>query len=134
MTVPIISPYSKRALAACGITAIVEAILVVSMTEPVPVLLLFALGPILFLAVIVWRRRTHPTRSRRLAGVAIGAGAFGIGAFAVAFLRLQTNSPPDQPSIAPLAVPLVQWIAVLFVWIAIARDESREQRANASPK
>ena len=132
MTIPIISPYAKRALAACGITAIVEAILVVSMTEPV--LLLFALGPILFLAVIVWRRRTHPARSRRLAGVALGAGAFGIGAFAVAFLRLQTNPPPDQPSIAPLAVPLVQWIAVLFVWIAIARDESREQRANASPK
>lgn len=132
MTVPIISPFAKRALAACGITAVVEGILVVSMAEPV--LLLFAIGPIIFLAVIVWRRRTHPTRSRRLAGVAIGAGAFGIGAFAVAFLRFQTNPQPDQPSIAPLAVPLLQWIAVLFVWIAIARDESREQRANPIPK
>ena len=133
MTVPAVSPFAKRALAACGITAVVEAILVVSMAEP-PVLLLFALGPILFLAVIVWRRRTHPTRSRRLAGVALGAGAFGIGAFVVAFLRFHNNPQADQASIAPLAVPLVQWIAVLFVWIAIARDESREQRANATPK
>ena len=40
----------------------------------------------------------------------------------------------DQSSIATLAVPLLQWIAVLYVWIAIARDESREQRANAIPK
>ena len=132
MTVPAVSSFAKRALAACGITAVVEGLLVVAMAEPV--LLLFALGPIIFLAVIVWRRRTHPARSRRLAGVALGAGAFGIGAFVVAFLRFQANPQADQPSIAPLAVPLLQWIAVLFVWIAIARDESREQRANATPK
>ena len=132
MTVPAVSSFANRALAACGITAVVEGLLVVAMAEPV--LLLFALGPIIFLAVIVWRRRTHPTRSRRLAGVALGAGAFGIGAFVVAFLRFHNNPQADQASIAPLAVPLVQWIAVLFVWIAIARDESREQRANAIPK
>lgn len=115
-----VSPFAKRALAACGITAVVEGLLVVAMAEPV--LLLFALGPILFLAVIVWRRRSHPTRSRRLAGAALGAGAFGIVAFAVAYFRF-------QESIAPLMVPLAQWIIVLYFWIAIAREESREKSA-----
>ena len=94
MTVPVVSSFANRALAACGITAVVEGLLVVAMAEPV--LLLFALGPIIFLAVIVWRRRTHPTRSRRLAGVALGAGAFGIGAFVVAFLRFHNNPQADQ--------------------------------------
>ena len=132
MTVPVVSSFANRALAACGITAVVEGLLVVAMAEPV--LLLFALGPILFLAVIVWRRRTHPTRSRRLAGAAFGAGAFGIVAFAVAWFRFRDNPQPDQPSIAPLMVPLAQWIVVLYFWIAIAREESREKSAALAPK
>ncbi|HEY3789404.1 MAG TPA: hypothetical protein VGL71_11145 [Urbifossiella sp.] len=120
----------RRTLAICGIAAVVESALSLSMAEPV--LLLFVLGPLLFLGIIVWRRRTHPTRTRRLAGVALGVGAFGIAAFGVACYQFHAN-PDRHPSIAPLAVPLVQWIMVIFIWLSISREESREKREKSLP-
>ena len=120
------TPFAKRSLVACGIAAVVEAILMLTMAEPV--LLAFVVGPMAFLAVLTWRRRTHPSRSQRLATVALGAGAFGIAAFGVACYQHRAIAQPDQPSIAPLVVPLVQWIAILVVWIALSREESREKR------
>ena len=134
MSTPSVSNYAKRTLAICGITAVVESVLLLSMADPV--LLLCALGPPLFLVVIAWRRRTHLARSRRLAGVAIGVGAFGIAAFGIASVQFHLNQQPDRPaSLAPLLVPLVQWLAILAMWIAIVRQESREKREKlpASP-
>ena len=126
--------YAKRTLAICGITAVFEAVLLLTMADPM--LLFFVIGPPAFLAVIAWRRRTHAAYSRRLAGVAIGVGAFGIAAFGIASLQFHLNQQPDRPaSLAPLLVPLVQWLAILAMWIAIVRQESREKREKlpASP-
>jgi hypothetical protein len=118
--------YYRKTLIACAITAVVETILVLGLAEPL--VLFFVLGPLLFLVVIAARRRTHLTRIRRISGVAIGAGAFGITSFGVAFLMHRGNAQPGQVPIAPLVVPLVQWLMVLVVWITISREESRENR------
>jgi hypothetical protein len=120
------TPFAKRTLAICLLTAGVETILV--LTKAKPVVLLFVLGPPVFLAVIVWRRRTHPIRTRRLATVALATGAFGIAALAVASYQARLQPNPEKAVLAPLAVPLVQWVLVLFVWISLAREESREKR------
>src|SRR6266540_1755246 len=60
------TPYAKRTLFACAITAAVETLLLVSMADPV--LLLFALGPVLFLAIT-------PGGADR----AVDCGAFRVG-------------------------------------------------------
>lgn len=120
------TPFAKRTLAICLLTSMVETTLLLTMAAPV--LLLFVLGPPAFLAVIAWRRRTHLARSRRLASIAVSIGAFGIAAMAVAAFLARQNPNPHQASIAPLAVPLVQWLFVLFTWIIVAREESRENR------
>ena len=118
------TPFAKRAFAACGIAAVVESVLLLQLAEPV--LLLFELGPLLFLAIVVWRRRTHRLRTQRLASLALGIGAFGIVALAVDCFY--PRKQPDQPGIAPLFVPLTQWFTIMFVWLKLVREESREKR------
>jgi hypothetical protein len=120
------SPFFRKTLLACGITAAVESVILLNITEP-PILL-FALGPLAFLILIAWRRRSHPARSRRLQGVAVGIGTFGIAALAVAFLMHRNNPQPEELPLAPAAVPVVQWIAVIWVWLAMSRAESAEKR------
>lgn len=122
MSPPTGSSHLRKTLAACVLAAAVETVIVLSIAEPA--VLIFVLGPFLFVALIAWRRRTHLARGRRIQSVAVGIGAFGIAAFAVAILLDQ----PEQVPIAPLAVPLVQWFAVLYVWIGISREESREKK------
>lgn len=127
MNPPATSPHFRKTLLACVLSAAVETVLVLALA--VPMVLILALGPFLFLALIAWRRRTHVARGRRIQAVAVGIGAFGIAALAVSYLTLDPNRAP----IAPLVVPLVQWIAVLYIWIAIAREESREKRGKTPP-
>jgi hypothetical protein len=124
-----VTSFAKRSLAACGIATVVETVLLLQIAEPV--LLLFVLGPLLFLAVIVWRRRTHLPRSQRLAGLSLGISTFGIVALAVDWFYPRKN--PDQPTIAPLFVPLTQWLTILFVWFKMVREESREKREKLPP-
>ena len=126
MNPPAASPHFRKTILACGITAVVETLIVVTLTEPP--LLLFVLGPLLFLVVIAWRRRTHAVRSRRIHGVAVGVGTFGIAALGVAFLTSRNRPDPDSPPLAPMIVPLVQWAIILWIWIAISRQESAEKR------
>ena len=131
MNPPVAVPYFRKTLLACGIAAAVESLILVSIAEPA--LLLFVLGPLAFLLVIAWRRRTHLARARRILGVAVGVAAFGIAGLGVAFLMHQNNPQPDSPPLAPTFVPLAQWLVVIYVWIAIARQESREKRENQPP-
>jgi hypothetical protein len=122
MNAPATSPHFRKTLLACVLTAAVETVLVLTMTAPM--VLILALGPFLFLPLIAWRRRTHTPRGRRIQAVTMGISAFGIAALAVSYLTLD----PDRAPIAPLVVPLVQWVAVLYVWIGIVREESREKK------
>ena len=53
---------------------------------PLPILLGFLAGPMAFLALLAWRRRTHPARSRLLfwltvilAAAGVGVGTTGVG-------------------------------------------------------
>lgn len=118
--------FAKRTLAACAIAAVVESLLTLTIAEPV--LIVFVAGPFAFLAALAWRRRTHPSRTQRLATIALGIGTFGIAAFAIACYQSRAGAQPGGPSIAPLAVPLVQWLIIIAAWIALVREESREKR------
>src|SRR5262245_22118469 len=124
------APHFRKTLLGCGIAAAVETLLVLSISEPA--ILFFVLGPLAFVIVIAWRRRTHLARSRRIHGVAVGIASFGIAMFGVAFLMHRRDPQADSAPVAPLIVPLVQWLVVLYVWIAIARAESREKQAGPS--
>jgi hypothetical protein len=123
-----VTSFAKRALAICLLTAVVESVLLLMIAEAL--LLFFVLGPIAFLAILVGRRKVHAERTRRLAGLSMGIGAFGIAAMAVACFQ---QLPPDRASVAPLVVPVVQWLAILYVWISISRQESREKREKMPP-
>jgi hypothetical protein len=131
MNPPAASPHFRKTLLACGIAAIVESLIVVAITEP-PILI-FVLGPLVFLFVIALRRRSHAVRARRIHGVAVGVGTFGIASFVVAFLMGRNNPEPVSPPLATMIVPLVQWAIILWVWIAISRQESAEKRQNQPP-
>lgn len=131
---------TPRTLAVCGLAAAGELGLVLSMADvsqfqAFDVLpLVFLVGPPAFLALLAWRRRAHPDRERLLAGLALGIASFGVAALGVAAFRFH-GAPPDgrHPGVAPLAVPLVQWVAVLAVWVVLIRRESREIRASSLP-
>jgi hypothetical protein len=90
----------------------------------------FLVGPPLFLAVLAWRRRTHPARSRVLFGVAAGVA---VGGFAVLGYDLYRFSTDRQfrlrPNMNGLVVPLVQWGAVGAVWVWLVIVEAHEKRA-----
>ena len=95
-----------------------------------PLLLAFLAGPLVFLALLAWRRRDHPARSLRLFRLTAVLAALGLAVLTFDFVRFR-KEPPGQhaPHAHPLVVPLVQWVAVLAVWITLVVKEGREKRA-----
>ena len=89
----------------------------------------FLVGPLVFLAVVAWRRRTHVDRTRwllRLAAVVAAAGLAGFTIHLVADAELRKN-----PLLNPAVVPLGQWVLVLFAWLRITAAERIEKRRAA---
>jgi hypothetical protein len=95
-----------------------------------PLFLLFLAGPLAFLALMTWRRREHPTRSKLLFGLAAVLAAGGLGVLAYDYVRFRSEQPGQHAThLHPLIIPLVQWLAVVAVWIVLVVKEGREKRA-----
>ncbi|MDB5306786.1 MAG: hypothetical protein JWO38_988 [Gemmataceae bacterium] len=131
---------TTRTLALCGLTAVGELALVLSMADAGllaglgALVFIFLAGPPAFLALVAWRRRTHPARSRLLFRLAAWVCGCGLVALGVQCARFHTDPQVRAGrNLGPLVVPLAQWLAVLVVWLAIARAEAREKRAGSPP-
>lgn len=128
--------HARGAVALSIATAVGEAVLVALRTTEwanvgaLALLFSFLVGPPLFLALVAWRRRTHPERSRVLFGV---AAILAVGGFAVLGYDLYRFNTDRQfrlkPNMNGLIVPLVQWGAVGAVWLWLVIAEGREKRA-----
>jgi hypothetical protein len=90
----------------------------------------FLVGPLLFLALLAWRRRTHPGRSRLLFGVAVVCAIGGLGVLGFNLYRFHTDPGfRRKPNMYGLIVPLVQWCVIVVVWLGLVIQEAREKRA-----
>ncbi len=131
--------FARRTLFLCALTAAGELGLVLSVidwnafTRFDGPMLLFIAGPPVFLALIAWRRRAHPTRARTFFRFAVGVSAFGVFALAAHSVQFHTNPRVrDGVDVVPSLVALVQWVAVLIVWIATTLRESAEKSSAGS--
>lgn len=90
----------------------------------------FLVGPLLFLALTAWRRRTHPTRSRLLFYVTVAVAAGGLIVLGTDLYRFNTDVQFRRaPNMHGVLVPVVQWVVILVVWLWLVIQESREKRA-----
>lgn len=120
-------------LTACGEVGF-SAATVTDWSQPGAHALLFAFlaGPLLFLALMAWRRRAHAARTKVLFAVALVCAVCGLlvlGARAATFGAREGYR--FERSDTGLVVPLVQWVAILLVWFWLLVTEAREKRAPA---
>lgn len=130
--------HAREAISLAVATALGEATLQALVTTDwslvVPLVLLFAflVGPPLFLALLAWRRRTHPGRSRLLFAITILIAIGGLGALGINLYRFNTDPQfRKTPNMIGLIVPLVQWGVILAIWVFLAVAEGREKRGQA---
>jgi hypothetical protein len=92
--------------------------------------LAFLAGPLLFLAILAWRRRQHVSRSRFLFLLALFASTGGLAVLGIDVLRFHIE-PVNQRSTHshPLIVPLFQWVSVVATWLILVFQEGREKQA-----
>lgn len=119
-------------LAAAG-----EVWMALTLTDAAPtlaslLLVAFLAGPLLFLALLAWRRRTHVARSRFFFWLAVVLAVAGLAFLGNDLYRHHTN-PPETRSIQynPVLLPLVEWFAVVAVWGYLVVIEAREKRDRA---
>lgn len=101
-------------------------------TAPVLLLVAFLAGPLLFLALLAWRRRTHAARSRFFFWATVVLAVVGLAFLGNDLYRHHTN-PPATRSIQynPVLLPLIEWFAVVAVWGWLVVIEAREKRERA---
>lgn len=90
----------------------------------------FLAGPLLFLALMAGRRRAHTGRTKVLFAVALLCALGGLSALAWRAYRF--HAVPEakfERNDSGLIVPLVQWGAILLVWLWLLVVEAREKRA-----
>jgi hypothetical protein len=124
---------SLAVAAALGETAL-YALTITDWSQVGALALVFAFlnGPPLFLALITWRRRTHPERTRVLFGVAAVVAGGGLFVLGLDLYRFSTDPKfRNTPNMHGLIVPLVQWVIVGAVWLWLVIQEAREKRARA---
>ncbi|HEV3437765.1 MAG TPA: hypothetical protein VG122_10425 [Gemmata sp.] len=101
-----------------------------SAAGPLVTQLAFVAGPLFFLALLAWRRRDHPARSRFLLWLALVVAVGGLGILGSDYVRFCNEPPNSHASHAhPLIVPIVQWVVVMAAWIFLVIQEGREERA-----
>jgi len=114
---------AKCAIAAALLGAAGEvAIMVSNPVEGLPpravvVMALFLAGPLLFLALLAWRRRSHPARSRLLLVVTLLVASSGLAVLGI----LNVIGPASAGN--PVLLPLGQWVVVLAVWVYLVVAE-----------
>jgi hypothetical protein len=90
----------------------------------------FLAGPLLFLALMAWRRRAHAARTKVLFAVALLCALGGLSALGWRAYRFQAVPEAKfERNDSGLIVPLVQWGAILLVWLWLTVTEAREKRA-----
>jgi hypothetical protein len=127
--------HAREAISLAAATALGEAALQAlvttdwSLVAPLVLLFAFLIGPPLFLALLAWRRRTHPARSRWLFGVAVLIAVGGLSALGYNLYRFSTDPQfRKTPNMLGLIVPLVQWGVILVVWVVLMVLEGRDKR------
>lgn len=131
-------PLTVAAVAVPLAAAIVQVLLARAAVEsqlPVGVwmfLLAFLAGPLLFLALLAWRRRDHSARCGLLLGISLLVAVCGIAIHGYDYFF---SGPSDQRrrSANPVMLPAMQWAAVLAVWVGLVIRESRDKRAYENP-
>jgi hypothetical protein len=128
--------HAREAISLAGATAIGETALQALMTTEwtqigaLVILFAFLIGPPLFLALLAWRRRTHPARTRLLFGVAAVVAVGGLGVLGFDFYRFSTDPQfRKTPHMNGLLVPMGQWILVAAIWMWLVIQDARENRA-----
>ncbi|MCI0703509.1 MAG: hypothetical protein L0241_20710 [Planctomycetia bacterium] len=128
--------HAKWSLALVAITIAGEVALQSAVTtdwsqkQAQALLFAFLIGPPLFLALTVWRRRAHPSRSRLLFWLAVAVAVGGLGVLGFNVHRYHTD--PEfrrSPNMYGLIVPLVQWVAIVGLWLWLVIQEGQEKRA-----
>jgi hypothetical protein len=100
------------AVAAALGEAALQALVITDWSNPRRHALLFAFlaGPLLFLALLAWRRRKHESRSRVLFAIAVLIAAGGLGALGVNPYRFSADAAFRKgTNMTGLVVPLAQW-------------------------
>jgi hypothetical protein len=128
--------HAREAISLAAATALGEVAMLALMTTDwsqvgaVVLLFVFLIGPPLFLALLAWRRRTHPKRSRILFATAVVVAVGGLGVLGFNLYRFSTDPAFRRtPNMAGLIVPLVQWGVIMVVWVKLVVSETREKRA-----
>ena len=112
--------------------AALRALVVTDWSQVGALALLFAflVGPPLFLALLAWRRRTHPARSRLLFGAAVLVAVGGLGMLGFDLYRFRTDPQfRKTPNMNGVIVPFVQWGLIVVVWLGLVIQEGQEKRA-----
>jgi low temperature requirement protein LtrA len=92
------------------------------------VLLAFLAGPLLFLAMIAWRRRAHASRSRVLFFFALAVAIGGLLVFGNDCYRYHTEAAYRlKANMKGLMVPIAQWVVILAAWLWLLLREAREK-------
>ncbi len=126
--------HTRGTLALAVVTAIGEIACQLAMTDANTgdanvLVLAFLAGPLAFLAMLAWRRRAHASRSRVLFFVALAVAIGGLVVFGFDCYRYRTDAAVRlKPNMNGLIVPIVQWVAILAVWLWFVRQESRDKR------
>jgi len=124
------TPYAKRAILLCLVVAVSNAAITgatfsgESGERPGVLQLIFTAGPLLFLALLAWRRRHDAESSLTLYLVALISAIGGLLFLGVESIQSKNRlTLPIEFQIHPLLVPLLQWVAVVGTWIALGIQE-----------
>jgi len=135
------SPYAITTMFIAVIGAVAEVGLSIATTSATPpplglvaMMMVFLVGPLAFLALLAWRRRTHPRRSHVLLLATMLIAAAGIGVLGVDYFYSRTQPIRRILDSNPAMLPTLQWVAAVAVWLILVIVERREKRAAASGK
>lgn len=93
------------------------------------IMLAFLAGPLLFLALVAWRR-AQLRCSRLLLLVAVIVAGGGVAILGHDYYQFVTQTPEQRMrSGNPVVLPGMQWAVVLVVWIGLVIQEAWEKRA-----
>lgn len=130
----------RAAIAGSLVAAVVEAVLLEWLAPEGrrfsvldPAIYLFVTGPMLFFALLLWRRRKAIPRPRLMLVFALGLAAVAIVPMVNEIVLRARSADPHihkTPSSVPLLVPFAQWVPLLAGWLVLVIQERRARRSH----